>query len=144
MVETLNLYMDDELSYTWRQASLIAAKSMGLGVTNGSKQAHNICTWIHQFLAMKKLPTHKCGQYHPSILNDEDFTQDIQLHLMEMAKNGYIQAQDVVDYVVTLQMQEKLGSKARRISLWMAQRWLKKLDWWYGQKKNGMYIDGHE
>jgi hypothetical protein len=25
-----------------------------------------------------------------------------------------------------------------------ARRWLKKLDWRYGRKKNGMYIDGHE
>jgi hypothetical protein len=47
-----------------------------------------------------------------SILDHEDFTQDIQLHLMEMAKNGYICTQDVVDYVAMPVMQHKLGSKA--------------------------------
>lgn len=47
MVGTLNPYMDPELSYTWREASLIVAKSQGVGIRNGSKQARNICTWIH-------------------------------------------------------------------------------------------------
>ncbi|KAJ7433379.1 hypothetical protein B0H11DRAFT_2259444 [Mycena galericulata] len=33
----------------------------------------------------------------------------------------------------------------RAIHCWrVAQRWLKKLDWRYGKKKTGMYIDGHE
>ena len=63
---------------------------------------------------------------------------------MEMSKKGYIRAQDVVDYVATPAMQEKLGSKARGISNQTAWRWLKKLDWRYWKKKNGMYIDGHE
>jgi hypothetical protein len=31
MVGTINLYMDSELSYTWREASLIVAKSQGQG-----------------------------------------------------------------------------------------------------------------
>jgi hypothetical protein len=144
MVGTLNLYMDAELSYTWWQAFLIAAKFMGLGVTNGLKRSCSIRTWIHQFLAMGKLSIHRHGQYHSSILDDEDLAQDIQLHLMEIAKNGYIQAQDVVDYVATPEIQEKLGTKARGISLRTGQRWLKKLNWWYNQKRNGMYIDGHE
>ena len=63
---------------------------------------------------------------------------------MEIAKNRYIQAQDVVDYVATPGIQEKLETKARGISLRTGQRWLKKLNWWYNQKRNGMYIDGHE
>jgi uncharacterized protein (DUF1499 family) len=32
MVDTLNLYLDPELSYTWREASIIVAKSLGLGI----------------------------------------------------------------------------------------------------------------
>lgn len=32
MVGTLNLYLDPELTYTWREASLIAAKSQGRGL----------------------------------------------------------------------------------------------------------------
>lgn len=144
MVGTLNLYLDPELAYTWREASLIVAKSLGTGVRNGSKRARNIRTWIHQYLASEKLPIHLHGQHQTSILDQEDFAQNIQLHLLEMAKNGYIRAQDVVDYVATPEMQAKLGTKARGISVRTACRWLKKLDWRYGKKRNGMYIDGHE
>lgn len=121
MVGTLNLYLDAELSYSWREASVVVAKSLGLGVQNGRKRARNICSWIHQFLASGKLPTHQQGQASTLILDHEDISQDIQLHLMEKAKKGFIQAQDVVDYVATPHMQEKLGSKAHTISEWTAQ-----------------------
>ena len=46
-----------------------------------------------------------------SILDDEDFTQDIQEHLQEIAKEGYIWAQDIVDHVSTPAIQERLGAK---------------------------------
>ena len=87
---------------------------------------------------------HFYGRYHSSILEDEDFAQGIQLQLVEIAKDGYIKAEDIVDYVATPEIQEKLGSKARGISIRTAQRWLWKLDWRYGKKKKGMYVDGHE
>jgi hypothetical protein len=34
MVATLNLYLDLELSYSWREASIIAAKASGRGVNH--------------------------------------------------------------------------------------------------------------
>ena len=37
-----------------------------------------------------------------------------------------------------------MGVKKSTISLKMAQQLMWKLDWRYGKKKNGMYIDGHE
>src|SRR5882724_11867817 len=43
MVGTLNLYLDSELLFGWREASLIAAKAAGHGVKN----AHNVQRWIH-------------------------------------------------------------------------------------------------
>lgn len=140
MTGALNLYLDPELLYSWREASLLVAKSHG----KGSSHARNIRTWIHRFLHYGKLPLHCYGRYSCSILEDEDFAQNIQLHLMEVAKDGYIQAQDIVDYVAQPEVQERLGVKKRGISLATAQRWMQKLDWQYGKKKNGMYIDGHE
>ena len=47
MVGTLNLYLDPKLMYSWREASLIAEKSQGVGIKDGSKRARNIHTWIH-------------------------------------------------------------------------------------------------
>ena len=142
MVGTLNLYLDPMLSYSWRQSSLLAAKAAGHGVNH----ARNLRTWIRRFLTNGKLPLHRYGTYHSSVLEDEDFAQNIQLHLVEIAKKGYIRAQDVVDFVATPEMQEKLAKmgKPRGITRRTAQRWLKKLSWRYTKKRNGMYIDGHE
>jgi hypothetical protein len=77
-------------------------------------------------------------------LEDEDFKRDIQLHPTEVAKDGYIRAQDIVDYVATPEVQARLGARAKGIHIRTAQRWLHKLSWRYSQKKKGMYIDGHE
>jgi hypothetical protein len=49
-----------------------------------------------------------------------------------------------MDYVAKPETQERLGAKKTTISLSTAWRWMRKLDWRYGRKKNGMYIDGHE
>ncbi|KAJ7147720.1 hypothetical protein C8R43DRAFT_854680, partial [Mycena crocata] len=82
------------------------------------------------------------------ILNDEDFADSIKLHLQSVAeKKKHFTAQDLVDFIASEEMQEKLSEasvKKRSISVWTARRWLKKLDWRYGRRKNGMYVDGHE
>lgn len=140
MVATLNLYLDPELSYSWCEASLIAAKASGWGTNH----AQNLRTWLHRYLHSGKLPMHCYGQYNSSMLDHEDFAQDIQLHLTEITKKGYIRAQDIVDYVATPEVQAKLGTKAQGISVMTAWRWLHKLSWRYTHKWNGMYIDGHE
>ena len=140
MTATLNFYLDTELSYSWRESSVLAAKAMGCGL----KHARNLRKWIKTYLRSKKLPLHRYGTYHSSILDDEDFRRDIQLHLTEITKKGYIRAQDIVDYVATPEVQGKLGMKARGIHVRTARRWLHKLSWRYRQKKKGMYIDGHE
>jgi hypothetical protein len=144
MAGALNLYLDSELSYTWRQASMIVAKSQG----HGSYRAHCIRSWLHAFLTTKKLPLHCYGQYHSSILNDEDFADEIKLHLQSVSKKeGHFKAQDLVDFIASPEMQTRLeeaGIHKRSISVWTARRWLKWLDWCFGPRKNGMYVDGHE
>jgi hypothetical protein len=141
MLGALNLYLDPVLSYSWREASLVVSKSQGQGINH----TRNIRTWIHQFLRNGKLPLHRYGQYHSSILEDEDFAQEIQLHLSEVQQQeGHIRAQDIVDYIAKPEVQERLGAKAKVILKRTAQRWLHKLDWRYGRKWNGMYINGHE
>jgi hypothetical protein len=73
-------------------------------------------SWIHWFLASGKLPVHQYGQCTSSVLEDEDVSQAIQLHMQSIAKEGYIRAQDVVDYVVTPMMQQLLGGKKTKTS----------------------------
>jgi hypothetical protein len=57
---------------------------------HGIKHARNLWKWIKTYLHSEKLPLHRYGTYHSSILDDEDFRRDIQLHLTEIAKKGYI------------------------------------------------------
>jgi hypothetical protein len=55
-----------------------------------------------------------------SILEDKDFLQAIQLHLQAIAKDGYIQAQDIIEFVSQPEMQSKLeafGVKKKGISI---------------------------
>lgn len=119
------------IKYTWQEASFLVAKSQG----HGNYWACSIQTWIHKYLTSGKLPLHFSGHYHSSILEDEDIAQSIQLHLVEVAKDEYICAQDIVDYIATDKMQDMLGSKKRGICLRTPQQWLQKLDWQYGRKK---------
>ncbi|KAJ6496130.1 hypothetical protein C8R45DRAFT_926645 [Mycena sanguinolenta] len=129
MAATLNLYLDSQLSYGWREASMIVSKSQG----HGPYRARSIRNWIHAFLTSKKLPLHRYGQYHSSILNDEDFSDAIKLHLQNVSgKDGHFTAQTLVDFVATPEIQEMLEQADVRkcsISVWTARRWLKRLDW---------------
>ena len=141
MVGTLNLYLDPELSYSWREASLLISKAAG----HGMNHARNLRRWILKYLNSGKFPLHRYGHFNSSILQDEDIAQAIQLHLLEIGKTGYIWAQDLVDYIAKLEVQEKLAGKTcTTIHHRTACHWLKKLNWWYTRKKNGMYVDGHE
>ncbi|KAI0070203.1 hypothetical protein K474DRAFT_1609121 [Panus rudis PR-1116 ss-1] len=143
MVGVLNLYLDPELSYTWRNASIIVSKAQGHGV----KHARNLRQWILNFVRYEKLPLHCYGQTRWSVLEDEDISQELQLKLTEKAKEGYIKAADLVDIVASQDMQAKfssLGICKPKISERTARNWLHKLKWRYGRTRNGMYVDGHE
>ena len=139
MIGALNLYLDPTLSYGWRESSVLAANASGHGVYH----ARCIRQWIHRFLMFGKLPLHQYG-YSKSVLEDEDFSQTIQLHLQERAKDGYIRAEDIVDFLSSPEMQEQFPEKKIKITIRTAQRWLHNLEWRYGKKHNGMYVDGHE
>jgi len=60
----------------------------------------------------------------------------IQIHLQELTKDHYIQAEDIVEFISTPKIQEYLGKRQTKISVHTARRWLRRLDWCY-QKKNG-------
>ena len=130
MVGTLNLYLDPEMSYTWRQASVVVAKLQGKGV----RHAQTIRQWIHQFINHGKLPVHHYKGSHSTILEDEDIALEIQLKLAEHAKDKYIKALDVVEIVASQEIQERLktsGIEKQQISERTARRWLRKFKWRY-------------
>jgi hypothetical protein len=119
MVAALNLYLDPDLKYGWQEASTLAAKTSG----HGQSHARSIRSWIHQYLMKKKLPLHRYGQFHSSMLIDEDFVNDLKLHLLEItSKEKYIRAQDIIDYVALDEVQQHLGFRKPSISLRTGQR----------------------
>ena len=143
MVGVLNLYLDSGLGYSWRNASLVVAKARGQGKTH----ARNLRKWILDFIRSDQLPLHRYGQSKWTVLDDEDISQSLQLKLSECAKRGYLKAADVVEIVSSPEMQASLtqvGVSKPTIAERTARDWLKKLNWRYEEKRNGMYIDGHE
>jgi len=143
MIGILNIFLDPELPYTWRKASMIVAKAQGHGET----RARSIRRWVLDFVREGTLPLHGYCYSRQTILEDEDILQEIKEELSKTAKAGFIKAQDLCDIVAGERLQSKfaqMGIEKSGISLSTAQRWLEKLKWRYGKVKNGMYIDGHE
>ena len=143
MVGTLSLFLDKELGYTWRRASLVSSKAQRQGVNH----ARRIREWILTYLRHHELPFHRLGQGRWTALEDEDVAHEIKLRLPERAMGRYIKASDVVEVVASPEFQGILREKGLNkpsISERTARRWLAGLGWRYGKMKKGMYIDGHE
>jgi hypothetical protein len=143
MVGVLNLFLDLDLSYSWRKASMIVAKAQGCG----PRRARCIRGWVLDFVRDGKLPFHSYGYSRHTILEDENILQELQEQLTERAKASFIKAEDLCEIVASEKVQTiltQLGIHKPGISQSTAHRWLSKLKWRYGKKANGMYFDGHE
>jgi hypothetical protein len=143
MVGVLNLFLDPELSYTWRESSVIAAKAQGLGST----RTCSIWAWVLDFVREGTLPFHSYGYTRQTALEDEEVLQEVQGELSKRAKSGFIKAEDVCEIVASEKIQAlftRLGVDKPRVSLSTAKRWLAKMKWRYSKMKNRMYIDSHE
>ena len=141
MIGVLNLFLDRDLPYTWRKASMVVAKAAG----HGPAWAHTIRKWVLDFVRDGTLPIH-CYSWK-AILNNEDILQGIQEQLIEKAKASFIKAEDVCEIVASERIQlmfTQLGIHQPSISLSTAHRWLSRLKWRYGKRSNGMYFDGHK
>ena len=122
------------------ECSKLAAKAVEKGSVN---HARNLERWVISYMQHGSLPVNGHGRLNTSILDDEDLTQQIHLHLIGIAKDGYVRAQDVVEVMATPEMKRYLGAKTG-ITVRTGQRWLHKMNWRYGKATKGMYIDGHE
>lgn len=102
MVAVLNFYLDEKFPCTWRKASLLAANALG----HGDKYAHRLCQWLHLFLSHGELPIYRYGQFHHSMLDDEDFAHHLKVYLLEKShppansnESPYISGKTVMDFV---------------------------------------------
>jgi hypothetical protein len=143
MLSLLNLFLDKKLGYTWREASVVTAKSQSHSVARARLIRH----WVLCFLQTRELPHSKQNGTRSAVLQDEDISREIQAALGDKLKHGSIKATDLVDVVASPKIQEDFknaGIDRPTISERTAHRWLGALGWEYGKQKNGMYIDGHE
>jgi hypothetical protein len=143
MVTLLNLFLDESLGYTWRQASEVVAKSEG----HRTNHTWSIQQWTIHFAHTKELPTHQHSQTWLSVLNDKTVTHAIKEALGERAKSRFLTAADVMEVVSGPDIQGQLaqaGIFRPSIAKSTACCWLGKLGWQHGKHQNRMYVDGHE
>lgn len=122
----------------WSEASELAAEAAG----KGPWLARRLREWTRAFLQDKKnLPVHQYGRWNASILADEDLAQEIHLHLQ--SKGKYVSAMDIVRFLDTPEMKERLDL-SKPISERTAQRWMRVIGYRWRAEPKGQYKDGHE
>ena len=134
MVGTLNLFLDLELTLTWRQASLVSSKAQG----HGMNHAQRIREWILKYILHNELPLHRLGQLRWTTLEDEDLAQEIMLRITEKVRGRHLKASDVIDIVESPEVQVILRQKGvdkPSISERTTRHWLAGLGWQYGKTK---------
>ncbi|QRV89164.1 DDE superfamily endonuclease [Ceratobasidium sp. AG-Ba] len=136
MMACLNLYLDDT-ARTFIDASLLAAK----GHRRGATYARSVRRWIRCLISSGDLPQNCWGWWNVSSLEDEDVSNEIKLHLQSIGK--YARAQDVVDFLSSPEVRERLGLK-KKVGLRTAQRWLSRSGFRWRAEPKGQYFDGHE
>jgi hypothetical protein len=85
------------------------------------------------------LPLNIYGTWNTSILEDEDFRQELELHLQGIGK--YVSAVDIVHYVDQLEVKAR-HKLTKTILLATGQRWMKEMDYRWTKIPSGQFVDG--
>ena len=96
MLGLFNIFLNDQLACTWKQASMIIAASEGWGISCTRKLQACVLT----YLRTRQLLCYAYSGSRSSTLDDEDVAQLIQLEVLDMTKGGGIKATNVVDIVL--------------------------------------------
>jgi hypothetical protein len=122
----------------WQASSLKMAKAFG----KTTWLAKRLCEWAWAYiLDHENLPLNIYGTWNASILEDEDFVQELLLHLQGIGT--YVRAMDVVEYVGTPEVLTCL-KLTKTISLATAQRWMKTVGYHWSKMPTKQFVDGHE
>jgi len=122
----------------WMGASLKTAKAF----QKGPWLAGRLREWTRAFVNdQDDLPLNIYGTWNMSILEDEDFRQELELHLQGIDK--YVSAVDIVRYVDQPEVKARL-KLTKTISLAMGQWWMKEMDYRWTKTPSGQFVDGHE
>jgi hypothetical protein len=122
----------------WIKASELAAMIAGKNKT----LARRLREWTHTLIRNpESLPAQEYRKWSTSILRNEDIAQEIHLHLQSHGK--YVSAMDIVRFLDTLEMRDRLGLK-KTISEQTAQQWMGNMGYRWKRDPKGQYKDGHE
>lgn len=79
--------------------------------------------------------------WNSSILEDEDFAQELLLHLQGIWK--YVKAMDIVEYLDQVDVKSQL-KLTKTISLSTAQHWMSYVGFRWSKTPTGQFVNGHE
>jgi hypothetical protein len=122
----------------WQAVSLKTAKAFG--------KTTWLAKWLREWaqayiLDHEDLSLNIYGTSNSSILEDEDFVQELLLHLQGIRK--YVRAMDIVEYMGTPDVLVHL-KLTKTISLATAQCWMKTVGYHWNKTPTGQFVDGHE
>jgi hypothetical protein len=122
----------------WIKSSEVAATAAG----KGSWLARRLREWVRAMIEDENdLPVSQYGRWNSSVLEDEDIAEDIHLHLQGIGK--YVSANDIVRYVATDEVKERLKLK-KVITERTARNWMRRIGYRWKKTPTGQYKDGHE
>ncbi|KAG0692846.1 hypothetical protein DFH29DRAFT_817044 [Suillus ampliporus] len=132
-------YTDPTNKYPgWMAASLKAAHTY----KKGPWLAGRLRKWVRAYCKDRRdLPMNVYGTWNSSMLEDEDFAQELLLHLQGIGK--YIRVMDIVEYLNQAEVKSWL-KLTKTISLVTAQHWMKHIRCRWSKTPTGQYVDGHE
>ena len=132
------MYVDQKQPRTWTEACDYTVRAHQKGGYVGRR----LRQWTRSFVEDRDdLPINLYGSWNVSLLDKGDLAKDIHNHLQTIGK--YVRAQDIVDYLVQSEVQQKYELKSS-ISLATARRWMHMMDYRWTKMPSGQYIDGHE
>ena len=99
IIGLLNVYTDNNLKYSWRTATNLVAKVQ----RSGKNHTQHIREWVMDFLRCSDLPHHQLNWKHPTIIDDEDITQEIKTCMAE--KRAFLKAKDIVEIITSPELQ---------------------------------------
>jgi hypothetical protein len=104
--------------------------------------AGHLREWVRAYCKDRRdLPMNIYGTWNSSKLEDEDFAQELLLHLQSIGK--YVRAMDIVEYLDQAEVKSRL-KLTKTISLTTAQRWMKHVGYRWSKTPTGQFVDGHE
>jgi hypothetical protein len=131
----------------WTRASLEVAEMTGHTIKAskkpGRRRAEDLRKWVRDFIRdREEVPICQWKTTGRSLIDDEDFAQEIHAHLQSLRPEDRI-AEAIVRFLDNEEMLQRLHRK-KTISMATAMRWMLKMGYRWSYDPKGQYVDGHE